>query len=242
MLTDTRVKTAKPLQKPFKLTDERGLQVVVYPSGSKLWQMRYRFDGKEKTASIGKDPDVSLAQARDKRDELRKDLAKAVDPVQAKRVAAAAKKIAATNSFESVAREWFASWQKSRTSRHADYVLRRLEADVFPAVGSRPISAIQAPELVRMVKSIEKRGALDIAKRAYQTTSQVFRYAIAHGYAERNPAADVKPGDVITARKRTNYARIDAKELPQLLRSIEAYQGTPVTRLATKLMALTFVC
>jgi integrase len=119
--------------------------------------------------------------------------------------------------------------------------MRRLEADVFPAIGTRPISAIEAPELVAMVKAIEKRGALDIAKRALQTTGQVFRYAIAHGKASRNPATDIKPADVLRGRVKTNYARVDATELPALLRKIEAYQGTPTTRLAIKLMALTFV-
>ena len=241
MLTDTGIKHLKPCDKRLKLTDARGLQLVIYPNGSKLWQMRYRFEGTQKTASLGKYPDVSLAEARDKRDELHKLLANGIDPVAAKRSAAAAKTIAQAHSFESIAREWFGSWAKVRTERHARYVLARLEADVFPAIGTRPISEIKAPELVRMVKAVEKRGALDIAKRAYQTTSQVFRYAIAHGYAERNPAADVKPGDIIAAHKRTNYARIDARELPVLLRKIEAYQGTPITRLATKFMALTFV-
>jgi integrase len=120
-------------------------------------------------------------------------------------------------------------------------VMRRLEADVFPAIGARPVSEIQAPELVAMVKAIAARGALDIAKRALQTSGQVFRYAIAHGKASRNPATDIKPSDVLETRKKQNYARIDGKELPDLLRRIEGYQGAAVTRLAMKLMALTFV-
>ncbi len=122
-------------------------------------------------------------------------------------------------------------------------MLARLEADVFPAIGSRPVSEILAPELVSMVKAIEKRGAFDIAKRCLQMTGQIFRHAIAHGIggATRNPVADIKPADVLTPRLRENYARIDVKEFPLLLRKIEAYQGTPTTRLAVKLMALTFV-
>ena len=119
--------------------------------------------------------------------------------------------------------------------------MRRLEADVFPAIGKRPVSEIKAPELVAMMKAIEKRGALDIAKRAFQTTGQIFRYAIAHALAERNPTSDVKPSDVLASRRKENYARVDAKELPNLLRKIEGYQGTPVTRLAIRLLALTFV-
>ncbi len=241
MLTDTRVKTAKPQEKLYKLTDERGLHLSVYPNGSKLWQMRYRFDGKEKTASLGKYPEVSLARAREKRDEMRKQVASDVDPVQAQRRVKAEKKLAQEHSFEAVARRWFDSWKAARSARHADYVIRRLEADVFPAIGKRPIAEIQAPELVAMMKAVAKRGALEIAKRCYQMTGQVFRYAIAHGLAQRNPASDVKPGDVLASRRKENYARIDAKELPELLRKIEGYQGTPATRMAIKLLALTFV-
>lgn len=241
MLTDTRIKTAKPQNKLYKLTDERGLHLAVYPTGSKLWQMRYRFDGKEKTASLGPYPEVSLAQAREKRDQMRRQVAGEIDPVQAQRQAKVAKKLAQENSFEAVARTWYGSWKSARSLRHADYVIRRLEADVFPAIGKRPIAEIQAPELVAMMKAIEKRGALDIAKRCHQMTGQVFRYAIAHGLAQRNPASDVKPGDVLASRRKKNYARIDAKELPDLLRKIEGYQGTPATRLAIKLLAFTFV-
>ena len=241
MLTDTRIKTAKLQAKLYKLTDERGLHLSVYPNGSKLWQMRYRIEGKERTASLGKYPEVSLAKARDKRDHLRKLIANDIDPVQSQKAAKEAKKLAQTNSFEAVARTWFEGWKAARSPRHADYVIRRLEADVFPLIGSRPVSEIQAPELVKMMKAIQRRGALDIAKRCYQMTGQVFRYAIAHGIAERNPAVDVKPSDILPSRRQTNYARVEAKELPALLRAIEAYQGTPVTRLAIKLLALTFV-
>ncbi|MGJ4749021.1 tyrosine-type recombinase/integrase, partial [Leptospira sp. SA-E8] len=125
--------------------------------------------------------------------------------------------------------------------RHADYVLRRLEADVFPEIGARPIENITAPELVKMTKKIAERGALDIAKRMMQGCGQVFSYAIAHGRASRNPATDIRPSDILPGRKKVNYARLDAKELPELLRRIEAYEGTPYTRLGMKLMALTFV-
>jgi integrase len=241
MLTDTRIKTAKPQAKLYKLTDERGLHLSVYPNGSKLWHLRYRIEGKERTASLGKYPEVSLAEAREKRDQMRKLIAKGIDPVQSQKAAKEAKKLAQTNSFEAVARTWFEGWKDARSTRHAEYVIRRLEADVFPVIGSRPVSEIQAPELVKMMKAIQHRGALDIAKRCYQMTGQVFRYAIAHGIAERNPAGDIKPSDILPSRLKTNYARVDAKELPSLLRAIEAYQGTPVTRLAIKLLALTFV-
>lgn len=243
MLTVTEITKAKPTHKQYRLTDERGLTLLVRPNGSKLWQLRYRHGGKEKTASLGQFPDVSLSDARAKRDELRKLVAAGSDPIAVKREQKLAKTAASENTFEVVARQWYAHWKGSKNARHAGYVLARLEADVFPAIGARPIADIAAPELVRMVKTIEARGALDIAKRCLQMTGQIFRYAIAHGIggAARNPATDIKPTDVLTPRKKENYARIDARELPELLRKIEGYQGTPTTRLAIKLMALTFV-
>ena len=243
MLTATAIQKAKPTEKQYRLADERGLVLLVRPNGSKLWQLRYRHGGKEKTASLGQYPDVSLSEARAKRDEQRKLIAAGNDPVTVKREQRQAKAAASEHTFEVVARQWFQHWSGSKNPRHAGYVLARLEADVFPAIGSRPVSEILAPELVSMVKAIEKRGAFDIAKRCLQMTGQIFRHAIAHGIggATRNPVADIKPADVLTPRLRENYARIDVKEFPLLLRKIEAYQGTPTTRLAVKLMALTFV-
>ncbi|MDO8450681.1 MAG: tyrosine-type recombinase/integrase [Rhodoferax sp.] len=241
MLTVTAIQKAKPTDKQYRMADERGLVLLVRPNGAKLWQLRFRHEGKEKTASLGQYPDVSLSDARAKRDAAREHVAAGNDPVAVKHAERKAKTAASENTFESVAREWWAVWSPLRTERHAAYVIRRLEADVFPAIGARPITEIEAPELVSMVKTIEKRGALDIAKRSLQTTAYVFRYAIAHGKAKRNPATDIKPGDVIKPRRKTNYARVDAIELPLLLRKIDAYQGTPTTRLAVKLIALTFV-
>ena len=241
MLSDTKIRTAKAATAQYRLADERGLHLLVRPNGSKLWQLRYRFQGKEKTASLGQYPDVGLADARERRDAARKVLAKGADPVQARRDIAAATLAASKITFESVAREWWVHWSATRSDSHVQYVIRRLEQNVFPAIGTRPISAIEPPELVGMVKTVAERGALDIAKRCLQMCGQVFRYAIAHGKATRNPAVDVKPSDILPSRDKENYARIDARELPTLLRKIEAYQGKPTTRLAMRLMALTFV-
>lgn len=241
MLTDTAIKKAQATDKQYRMADERGLVLLVRSNGSKLWQLRYRHDGKEKTASLGQYPDVGLSAARAKRDELRKLVAAGSDPVAVKREQKEEKQAKSENTFEAVAREWLAMWGPSKSPRHAEYVSRRLAADVFPTLGMRPIADIEAPELVKMAKAIEARGAGDIAKRSLQTVAQVFRYAIAHGKAKRNPATDVKPVDILKPTRKTNYARVDATELPLLLRKIEAYQGTPTTRLAVKLMALTFV-
>ena len=240
-LTDTAIKKAKPGAKPVKLSDGRGLYLLVSPSGSKLWRWKYRVLGKEKVMALGAYPDVSLAQAREGLDKARKVLAAGSDPMVVRKADKAATRAAAEESFEAVARMWWVHWKPARSEQHAGQVMRRFEADVFPHIGARPVAEIQAPELVAMVKAIAGRGVNDLAKRALQTSGQVFRYAIAHGLAKRNPAADIRPSDLLASRQKRNMARIDGKELPELMRRIDAYQGTPVTRLAMKLMALTFV-
>jgi integrase len=145
------------------------------------------------------------------------------------------------NSFRTVAQLWLSHWRVGKSERHVDTTSRRLEANIYPAIGARPISEIESPEIVRMVKGIEGRGVGDLAKRAMQTTGQIFRYAIAHGYAKRNPVADVKPGDVLRSTRKVNYARVDERALPALLKDIEVYKGKVVTRLAMKMLSLTFV-
>ena len=240
-LSDTEIKKIKSREKAFALTDSAGLYLWVTPAGGKLWRWSYRFEGKEKTMSYGKYPDVPLALARELHQNARKLLASGVDPMAKRKADKLENQISQENSFEAVAKKWLAHWRVNKSIRHADSVQRRLEADVFPALGSRPINKIEAPELVKIAKAIEGRGALDIAKRALETTGQIFRYAIANGYAQRNPASDIRPSDVLKPTTKVNYARIDAKELPALLSKIEVYQGVQITRLAMKLMAFTFV-
>jgi len=201
-LTNAQVQKVKPGAKAIKLRDEKGLYLLINANGVKLWRWKYRFDGKEKLMSFGAYPDVSIAEAREKCDLARKKLAGEVDPMAQRKSERQARKIAAENSFATVAGLWWENWKAARSERHADDVLRRLKVDVFPAIGGRPVSEIEAPELVRMAKKIEKRGALDIAKRALQTSGQVFRYAIANGLASRNPAVDIKPSDVLASRKK----------------------------------------
>jgi integrase len=224
-----------------RYADSGGLYLEVQPGGAKHWRWKYRFAGKEKRLALGTYPAVSLKEARSARDKARDTLKTGSDPVQAKKDAKLAQRVALATNFEAVARSWHEHWKGPKSPRHADYVIRRLEADVFPAIGSKPIGDITAPQLLAMAKKIESRGALDIARRAWQTCGQVFEFALAHGMLERNPAKDVRPGSALKARKKEHYARIDAKELPELLRKIEVYQGGPYTRMAMKLMALTFV-
>ncbi len=246
-LTDTECKqaTCPPDRGFIRLADSHGLYLQVTKAGNKLWRWKYRIGGKEKVLSLGAygkaPPALPLAQARQACDKAREALAAGDDPAQLKREAKLTKAMNDARTFEAVARQWFDHWKGTKSPRHADYVLRRLEADVFPSLGGRALTSITAPALLAMAKGIEARGALDIAKRSLQTCGQIMRYAVAHGLIERNPAADVKPSDALKPHKKENYARLDAKEMPELLRKIEAYQGSPYTRLAMKLLAFTFV-
>jgi integrase len=150
-------------------------------------------------------------------------------------------KTASESTFKAIANLWIEHWKEGKTPRHIAGTMRRLEANVFPTLDVLPIAEIQAPDVVTMVRAVEARGVRDVAKRALETTGQIFRYAIANGYSTRNPASEIKPRDILKPSPKKNYARIDAKDLPGLLRAIEVYQGTPITRLAIKLMAMTFV-
>ena len=240
-LTDTEIRKAKPQEKPYKLSDGAGLYIWVTPSGGRKWRASYRHEGKHKTLTFGGYPEVSLALARERHRDARKQLAGGLDPMDERKRIKTARKTAKVDSFASVTSLWLEHWQEGKSARHVDCVRRRMASDILPALGSRPINAIEAPEVVAMTKAIEQRGAHDIAKRALETTGQVFRYAIAHGFAKRNPAVEIRPSDILKPVRQTNYARIDARELPELLRKIEVYHGTHITRLAIKLLALTFV-
>ena len=240
-LTDTEIKRAKVKEKAYSLNDAGGLYLWITPAGGKLWRWAYRFNRKEKLMSLGKYPAVSLALARERHGEARQLLASGVDPMAQRKADRTEEKIASENSFQSVAALWLEHWQEGKSPRHVDSVRRRMAADILPCLGGRPIAEIEAPELVAMTKAIEQRGARDIAKRALETAGQVFRFGIAHGYSKRNPATEIRPSDILKSMPKTNYARIDAKELPHLLRRIEVYQGKQITRLALKLMAMTFV-
>ena len=233
MLTDTQLRRLQPAERPRKYSDGRGLYLLVTPMGGKYWRYNYRYEGKQKTLSLGVYPDVSLARARERLQEARTQLTEDIDPSFAKKTTGL--------TFEEVARRWFEHWSAGRHERHAYYVLRRLEADVFPQIGSRLIVDIPTSAFRDAVKKVEARGALDIAKRILQTCGQIMRYAVAHDLAQRNPVADVKPADILKSHKKRNYPRVDEAELPKLLVAVETYAGGEITRLALQLMALTFV-
>ena len=240
-LTDTEIRKARARDKAYRVSDGSGLYLWVTPAGGKLWRWAYDFAGKEKLMSFGRYPDVSLALARERHGEARKLLATGIDPMAQRKVEKSAQLALSVNSFQSVAALWMEHWKDGKSPRHVDYVKRRMDADILPCLGARPIAEIEAPEMVAMTKAIEGRGARDIAKRALETAGQVFRYAIAHGHARRNPASEIRPSDILKSTRKVNYARVDAKDLSPLLKAMEVYRGTPVTRLAIKLLSLTFV-
>ncbi|KVR76116.1 tyrosine-type recombinase/integrase [Burkholderia vietnamiensis] len=241
-LTDLKVRTAKPAEKQQKLYDGGGLLLLITPAGGKRWIFKYRSDGKEKSLALGVYPDVSLGDARKRRDAAREKLAAGVDPSDAKKADKRAAKLAAANSFEAVAREWFETQRDGWSETYAGKVINCLEVDVFPRIGSRPIANIEAPELLEIARTVESRGVRETAKRVLQRSRAVFQYGIMTGRCSRNPAADIDAETVLKKGPGVRHmARVKATEIPQLMRDIDGYQGDLVTRLALRFMALTFV-
>jgi integrase len=251
-LTDVRIRAAKPQEKPYKLRDGKGLVLLIKPNGSRLWRLRYEFDGVEKGLSLGAYPEVSLKLARERRDDARKLIADGTDP-SAKRKA---DKVATGETFELVTREWLASLTrppetlknaKRRRRRNGPLdpktiarMTKRFETFTFPALGSRPIRRITAPELLTVLRRIEARGTHETAHRVRAACSRVFRYAIATGRAERDVAADLI-GALVPVES-SNFAAItDPAEVAGLLRAIDGYQGELVTQFALKISPLVFV-
>ena len=239
-LSDSAIRNAKPKDRPYRLFDAGGLYLEIAPSGGKWWRLKYRFAGKEKRISLGVYPDVGLKAARDKRDSNRKLIAAGVDPAESRKAQQAAQANSEANSFEVVAREWHAKFAPRWATGHASRVLRLFERDVFPWVGKRPTKAVTAPELLTLARRIEERGALETAHRALQCSGQVFRYAIATGRADRNPAADLR-GALPPVVERHHASITDPKAVGELLRAIEGYSGSFVTKCAVRLAPLVFV-
>ncbi|MCG9060202.1 tyrosine-type recombinase/integrase [Laribacter hongkongensis] len=240
-LTDAACRNAKPGADGSlaKYSDGKGLYLLVKPVG-KYWRLDYRFGGKRKTLALGVYPSVSLKDARERRDEARKLLEGGADPGEARKAQKAAGSLNAANSFEVIAREWHAKFLPTWTVGHADKIMRRFERDVFPWLGSRPVAEIDAPTLLAVLRRIESRGAIETAHRAMQSAGQVFRYAIATGRAQRNPAADLV-GALAPAIKQSFPTITDPIKIAELLRAIDGYQGTLPTLCALRLAPLVFV-
>lgn len=238
-LAEARIRAIKPADKPLKLFDGGGLFLLVTPTGGKLWQFKYRFEGKEKKLALGAYPNISLAEARQRRDQAKTLLANGADPGDTKKAQKAAG-VEETETFEVIAREWHAKFTPSWAASHADKILRRFELYVFPWLGSRPIKAITAPELLGVLRRIEGKGTIDTAHRTKQTCGQVFRYAVATGRAERDPSGDLR-GALPPTNGRHMATIADPKEITGLLRAIKDYRGSIVTRCALRLAPLVFV-
>jgi len=238
-LTDIKVRTAKPKQKPYKLSDERGLYLLIAVQGSKYWRLKYRFMGKEKVLAIGVYPDISLSEAREKRDNAKRQLANEIDPGILKQVSKRADQATLENSFEAIAREWFAKYSIAWVKGHSTKILNRLENDIFPWIGKNAISEITAPQLLSVLRRIESRGTLDTVHRAHQDCGRIFRYGIAVGKCERDPSADLR-GAIPPAKVKHRAAILEPSKLAELLRAIKGYQGYFVTKSALQLAPLVF--
>lgn len=242
-LTAPAVSNANPAEKPYKLADGGGMYLEVMPNGSKYWRLKYRFAGKEKRLALGVYPKMSLADARKEREKAKDFLNEGKDPSEemSKKALKAANMTSAENSLESVAREWFGKRTHIWVPSHTADVKRRLEVNVFPDLGRRPIAEIEAPDLLATVRKIEERGSYDLAHRVLSVCGQVFRYGIATGRCKRDISADLR--GALTPHKKKHQAAVKPEELPELMRAIIRYDqmGDRQTCLALQLLAYTFV-
>lgn len=238
-LTDTAIRKAKARDKSYKLTDGAGLYLEVMPNGARYWRMRYRYAGKDTRQAFGVYPEVTLAEARQRRDKARAALRDGRDPSADRKAERRRAKLSAAITFEGIAREWLVSQKKKLTPVTYDKATRTLEANVFPWIGARPIAEIDAPELLAVLKRIEARGAHETAHRVKARVGQVFRYAIAHGTATRDPSADLR-GALAPVVSRSHAAVTDPAQVGDLLRALDSYSGQFATRCALRLAPLVF--
>ncbi|MCI5462360.1 tyrosine-type recombinase/integrase [Escherichia coli] len=238
-LTDVKVKTAKPKEKPYKLADGGGMYLLINANGSKYWRMKYRFANKEKMLSIGVYPDVTLADAREKRSEARKILAAGGDPGEAKKEEKISLQMSLKNTFEAVAREWHQSKADRWSLRYRDEIIDTFEKDIFPHTGRRPIVDIKPMDWLEILRRLEKRGALEKMRKVRQRCNEVYRYAIVTGRAEYNPVSDL--ATALATPKKTHFPFLTVEELPYFLKDLAGYTGSVITKTATQIIMLTGV-
>lgn len=238
MLTPSGVRNAKSQASAYKLTDGRGMYLLVKPNGSKWWRFDYRRPGTKKrnTLSLGTYPDVTLKKARERREEARQQVADGVDPGDLRKAEA----VAGADTFEAIAREWHAKHKPNWSQAHAERLMARLEKDVFPWIGLKPIAKLTAPDVLAVMRRVDARGARDTAHRVHQHCGQVFRYAVATGRAESDPTPALR-GAIPPARATHHASLTDPERIGELLRALDGYQGSPVTRAALQLAPLVFV-
>ncbi|EHF3472396.1 tyrosine-type recombinase/integrase, partial [Proteus mirabilis] len=238
-LTDIQIRKANPKEKPYTLNDGNGLSLLVEPNGSKGWRFRYRFAGKPKMISLGVYGQVTLAEARKKRDEAKKQLAENINPSDARKSEKIALRYATENTFYAVAMEWHSSKCSTWSDCYASEILRCFENDIFPYIGKRPIDQIAPLELLAVLQKIEKRGALEQANKIRRRCGEVFRYAVITGRVKYNPAPDLAGAMNKPETKHFPFLRED--EIPDFVKALNNYQGSKITKYATQLLMLTGV-
>lgn len=242
-LTDVACRTAQSIEKPYKLTDGGGLYLLIQPNGSKLWRYKYRFAGKEKTLSIGQYPATKLAEARDEREKAKKLLASGQDPSMLKQEAKRLSVAKTLNTFEDIANEWMSKNEKGKwTEKYTQTVKRRLEIDIYPSIGNLPVADITTPRLAMVIEAIEKRGAVDVARRCLQYCRGIFAYAKVRGLTVHNPA-DIKVSDILAPVAKGHFAAMEPKQLPDFLLNLYGNRARLFrqTQLAIEMLMLTFV-
>jgi integrase len=238
-LTDVKCRNAKARERPYKLSDGGGLHLLVTPEGGKYWRMAYRWHGKQRTLALGVYPTISLMAARELRDGAKREVANGVDPSAAKRARMRVARVSAQNTFEAVACEWHETWKAGCSAYYAWQVMRRLENDVFPELGPRPISEIEPHDVLDMLRKVEARGAHETAHRLKQLVGQIFRFGIITSRCKRDPSADLK--GALRSAESTRHRAMPLGEFPDFLRALKAYDGEPRTALALELVTLTFL-
>ncbi|CNE40271.1 tyrosine-type recombinase/integrase [Yersinia mollaretii] len=236
-LTDIKVRTVKPLDKPFKLTDGEGMHLLINPNGSKYWRLQYRFGGKQKMLALGVYPTVTLADARKRREIAKKLVSDGIDPAEKKKE----DKIEQSGSttFESVARDWHASCSKKWSSSHSERVLKSLADNLFPSIGKSKISDLKTRDLLAPIKVVEASKRYEVAARLQQRTTAIMRYAVQSGLIDYNPAQEM--AGAIAVAKREHRPALDFERIPELLDRIESFKGRKLTKLAVKLTLMVFI-
>lgn len=238
-LNDMQIRRAKPEDKPYTLGDGQGLSLLIEPNGSKSWRFRYRYAGKPKMISLGVYPTITLADARSRRDEARKLVAEGKNPSEVRKEQKRALQTESENAFEKIAREWHQLKSAKWSAGYASDIMEAFKNDIFPYVGTRPVGEIKPLELLNVLRKIEKRGALEKMRKVRQRCSEVFRYAIATGRAEYNPAADLS--SALEVHQSNHFPFLKADEIPDFLRALEGYTGSKLVQIATKLLMITGV-
>ncbi len=236
-LNDMQIRRAKPEAKAYTLGDGQGLSLLIEPNGSKSWRFRYRYAGKPKMISLGVYPTIKLADARSRRDEARKLVAEGKNPSEVRKEQKLALQTESENAFEKIAREWHQLKSAKWSAGYASDIMEAFKNDIFPYVGARSVGEIKPLELLNVLRKIEKRGALEKMRKVRQRCSEVFRYAIATGRAEFNPAADLS--SALEVHQSNHFPFLKANEIPDFLRALESYTGSRVVQIATKLLMIT---